>query len=92
MESKSKRRPSKFNLPIDLTERLAQAVPTGKRSRFVAKAIDNALKADAKKRLLEILDNLPTHSTGGENSVEVLPGLRQERTRAITRRHRPLSQ
>ena len=86
------RSPSKFNLPVDLTERLAKAVPSGQRSRFVAKAIEDALQSAAKERLLEMLDTMSAHSTKGEDSLEVLRRLRQERTTQVVDRHSPLSQ
>ena len=92
MTDSIERIPSKFNLPVDLTARLAKAVPSGKRSRFVAKAINDALDADAKARLLDMLDALPSHPTSGEDPVDVLRGLRQDRTRTLTERHKPLSQ
>ena len=88
----AERTPSKFNLPVDLTARLAEAVPSGQRSRFVARAIEDALNSSAKDRLLEMLDSLPAHSTGGQDSVEVLRDMRQERIDRLTGRHNPLSQ
>jgi len=86
------RSPSKFNLPVDLTDRLAKAVPSGQRSRFVAKAIEDALQAAAKERLLKMLDTMPAYSTKGEDSLEVLRRLRQERTTQLAERHAPLAQ
>jgi len=84
--------PAKFNLPVDLTERLAETVPSGQRSRFVAKAIEEALNSEAKQRLLDMLDSLPARSTGGKDSVEVLRQLREERMNRLTGRHTHLSQ
>jgi len=86
------RAPAKFNLPVELSARLAEAVPSGQRSRFVARAIEDALRQSAKDRLLGMLEALPAHDTGGENSVEVLRGLRQGRTAQLADRHNPLSQ
>lgn len=92
MKANAERIPSKFNLPADISERLASAVPAGKRSRFVAKAIDDALKANARRQLLDLLDNLPAHPVDGESPLDVLRDLRQKRTRELAERHKPLSQ
>ena len=92
MKTASERTPLKVNLPVDLTERLAEVVPAGKRSRFVEQALETALKAEAKSKLLAMLDDLPAHSTDGENSIEVLRGLRQERSDQLVSRHKSLAQ
>ena len=86
------RAPSKFNLPVDLTQELARRVPSGQRSRFVAKAIEQALQEDARTRVLALIDNPPLHDTGGQDSVEALRALRQVRTERLAANHSPLSQ
>ena len=89
MKTLSERTPQKFNLPVELTTRLAETVPAGKRSRFVEQAIEKALKAEAKAKLLGLLETQTRYPTNGENSTDVLSRLRQQRTEAVLARHNP---
>jgi len=70
---------TKFNLPTELNDRLSKAVPSGQRSRFVADAIEKALKEEAKQRALEQLQTIRRYPTNGESSMDVLRGLREAR-------------
>lgn len=92
MPEATERAPSKFNLPVDLTQELARRVPSGQRSRFVAKAIEQALQEDARTRVLALLDNPPLHDPKGQDSVQTLRELRQERMRQLVAINSPLSQ
>lgn len=65
-----------FSLSPSVKNRLEEAVPKNERSRFVEKAIEQALRDDARRELMNFLDELP-RPPGGENSTEVLRRLRQ---------------
>ena len=92
METTANRVPLNVNVPEPLRDRLREAVPPRKRSRFVAEAIEAALREENKQKLLDLLDNLPRYDTGGEDSVEVLRRLRGERAEYVASRHQPLAQ
>lgn len=64
-----------FSLSPSVKNRLEEAVPKNERSRFVEKAIEQALRDDARRELMTFLDELP-RSSGGENSTEMLRRLR----------------
>ncbi len=77
MGVKGERIQAKFNLPKELTERLSKVVPSGERSRFVAKAIEDALKEEAKRIALAQLDTLQPYPTGDDRPIDVLRGFRE---------------
>lgn len=78
-----------FNLSDDVKFTLEARIPKGQRSTFVDRAIADALMEDAKKRALAAIDDAPATDTGGEDSVELLRRLRQERSRYVIERHNP---
>lgn len=62
-----------FSIAAEIKGRLEDEVPKSERSRFVEKAIDQALRAVAVKRLKEMLDDLPRRSaTKGESTTDFL--------------------
>lgn len=62
-----------FSIAADIKTRLEDEVPKSERSRFVEKAIDQALRAVAVKRLQKMLDELPRGSSGkGESTTDFL--------------------
>jgi hypothetical protein len=65
-----------FSLSPSVKNRLEEVVPKNKRSRFVEKAIEKALRDEARGEFMAFLDTLPKPS-GGETSTEVLRRLRQ---------------
>ncbi|MET3614682.1 hypothetical protein ABID16_003019 [Rhizobium aquaticum] len=80
-----------FTISKSPNAELEGVVPASKRSRFVEQAIADALLRDARKRALDALDaldKLPSYDTSGEDSVEVLRRIRQERDSEIALRHR----
>lgn len=84
--------PTKFNLPADVSQRLAEEVPAGKRSRFVAAAIQKALQEEALRRVLALLENPPLHDTQGPGAVETLQQVRRGHAERLAERHKTLSQ
>ncbi|MCD2180089.1 hypothetical protein [Rhizobium sp. C1] len=76
-----------FTISKSLKAELEDVVPASKRSRFVEKAIADALLRDARQRALDALDNLPSYGTKGEDSVEILRRIRQERDASVVARH-----
>ncbi|HWU62339.1 MAG TPA: hypothetical protein VN112_09990 [Ensifer sp.] len=76
-----------FTISKSLKAELEDVVPASKRSRFVEMAIADALLRDARQRALDALDNLPSYDTKGEDSVEVLRRIRQERDGNVVARH-----
>ena len=92
METSVNRSLQKFHLPVALTKRLADAVPARKRSRFVEKAIEAALRAEAKAKVLDLLETMPRHSTGGQQSLDVIQQLRDERSGQLSSRYHHLAQ
>ncbi len=76
-----------FTISKSLKAELEDVVPASKRSRFVEKAIADALLRDARQRALDALDNLPSYNIKGEDSVEVLRRIRQERDGSVVAGH-----
>lgn len=76
-----------FTISKTLKAELEDVVPASKRSRFVEQAIADALLRDARKRALDALDKLPSYDTRGEDSVEVLRRIRQERDVVLATRY-----
>ncbi|PBC05970.1 hypothetical protein CK220_02035 [Mesorhizobium sp. WSM3860] len=74
-----------FSIAADVKGRLEDEVPKSERSRFVEKAIDQALRAVAVNRLKRMLDELPRNSSAkGESTTDFL------RTRRMKWDGRPL--
>jgi len=67
-----------LTIPRSLKKRVEAAIPDRQRSAFAAMALEEALKAKARKEALEMIDSLPVSPTGGESSVEVLRGYREQ--------------
>jgi hypothetical protein len=63
-----------FSIAAEIKSRLEDEIPKSERSRFVEKAIDQALRAVAVKRLKEMLDDLPRRSAinNGESTTDFL--------------------
>ncbi|MER8444521.1 hypothetical protein NKH52_15070 [Mesorhizobium sp. M1066] len=62
-----------FSIAAEIKNRLEDEVPKSERSRFVEKAIDQALRAVAVKRLKKMLDELPRESSvRGESTTDFL--------------------
>lgn len=76
-----------FTISKSLKAELEDVVPAAKRSEFVEQAIAEALLRDARKRALAALDALPSFDTKGEDSLEVLRRIRQERDASLVARH-----
>ena len=53
-------------------------VPKSERSRFVERAVDDALKVAARDRALEALEKVKGLSSGGENSTDYIRRKRLE--------------
>jgi hypothetical protein len=66
---------------------LESRVPKSKRSAFVERAIADALRQEAVRDLKKTLDRIEGHSSGGEDSVEILRRLRREREDYLLERH-----
>ncbi|WFP64406.1 hypothetical protein [Mesorhizobium sp. WSM4904] len=58
-----------FSIAADIKSRLEDEVPKSERSRFVEKAIDQALRAVAVTRLKRMLDELPRNSSPKSEST-----------------------
>ncbi|SOC84710.1 hypothetical protein SAMN05421890_3198 [Ensifer adhaerens] len=76
-----------FTISKSLKAELEDVVPASKRSRFVERAIADALLRDARQRALDALNNLPSYDTKGEDSAEVLRRIRRERDASVVARH-----
>ena len=81
-----------FNLSDDVKLTLEERIPKGQRSTFVDRAIADALMEDAKQRAIAAINDAPATDTGGEDSVELLRRLRQERSQYVIERHNPVAQ
>lgn len=81
----------RMNISISrsLKERLEKMIPEGQRSQFAETAMAAALRERERQRALDMLDNLPSYDTGGEDSVEVLRQQRQAHGERIVTRHKP---
>lgn len=66
-----------FSLSSALKARLEEAIPKNERSRFVEKALDTALREEAKKELAAFLDDLPKVA-GTDDSTRYLRQKRLE--------------
>jgi len=77
-----------FSIDISVKQALEAAVPKSKRSQFVERAISEALSADKRRQVAEMLRNLPSYATDGEPVVETLRKLRKEREDYLASRHR----
>lgn len=66
-----------FSLDSETKKNLEKAVPKSERSQYVEKAIDRALREDARKQLSQFLDDLPVAS-GDESTTDYLRRKRQE--------------
>ena len=69
-----------FTLSQSVKAELETQIPKSKRSQFVEKAIAKALEAEAKRRAIESLEELPCYETKGEDSVAVLRNIRANLT------------
>jgi hypothetical protein len=67
-----------FSIARDIKNRLEGAVPKNERSRYVEKAIDQALRNDAREGLKKMLDELPRASPKGESTTDFLRRKRLE--------------
>jgi hypothetical protein len=68
-----------FSIAADIKSRLEDEVPKSERSRFVEKAIDQALRAVAVNRLKRMLDELPRNSSAkGESTTDFLRAQRMK--------------
>lgn len=77
-----------FSISRSLKAELEEAVPVSQRSEFVERAIADALLRDAKARALKALDDASVFPAKGEDSVEVLRRIRNDRqTGLVARQH-----
>ena len=60
-----------LTIPRSLKKRMETAVPDRQRSAFASKALDEALKALARKEALKMLENVPMLPIEDEDSIEV---------------------
>ena len=68
-----------FSIARDVKARLEEVVPKSERSRYVEKAIDRALREDARQHLRKMLDELPrAASVKGESTTDFLRRKRLE--------------
>lgn len=67
-----------FSIAAGIKSRLEETVPKSERSRFVEKAIDQALRDVARQRLRKLLDTLPVASSNGESTTDFLRRKRLE--------------
>lgn len=65
-----------ITLPVSLKAEIEAVVPERQRSRFAVQAFRKALKDHAIKRAIDLTHNLPSYPTHGEDSVEILRGIR----------------
>ena len=68
-----------FSIARDVKARLEEVVPKSERSRYVEKAIDRALREDARQHLKKMMDELPlTAAATGESTTDFLRRKRLE--------------
>ena len=60
-----------LTIPRSLKRRVEAAIPDRQRSAFAAEALEEALKARARREALKMLEDLPVSKTGGEDSLDV---------------------
>ncbi len=76
-----------FSISEDVKQELEKMVPKNKRSQFVEKAIAEALNAQARRKAIAMLENVPKFDTQGVDSVDFLRKIRKERENYIVARH-----
>lgn len=67
-----------FSLSPGVMDRLEQAVPKSERSRFVEEALDEALRAAARRKAVATIQSVRGLSSGGEDSTDFLRRKRRE--------------
>jgi hypothetical protein len=77
-----------FTLSRSIKDELEDRIAPSKRSKFVERAIADALLRDAKQKAIDSLRDMKTYDTGGRDSVEVLRQIRRERADYVVSRHR----
>ena len=60
-----------LTIPRSLKRRVEAAIPDRQRSAFAAEALEEALKARARRDALQMLEDLPVSKTDGEDSLDV---------------------
>lgn len=81
-----------FTLSADIKAELERNVPKSKRSRFVERAIADALLQHAKRRALDAIKTAPAFPIGNQDSVEILGRIRAERAATLTDRQQAADQ
>jgi hypothetical protein len=77
-----------FSIDRAVKEELDTRIAKSGRSRFVEKAIAEALRQQAVVEFKQFLDSIQGSSRGGEDSVELLRRLRSEREQYLAERHK----
>ncbi|MCR9121935.1 MAG: hypothetical protein NXH91_06650 [Phyllobacteriaceae bacterium] len=72
-----------FTLSAGVKAELEKAVPKSKRSRFVERAIADALMERSRRAARQAIRSAPAYSTQGADSVETLERIRAERDREL---------
>lgn len=67
-----------YSLSPEVKNRLDERVPKSERSRYVERAIERALREDAKADFFRFLEELPKSTKCTENSTDILRRMRLE--------------
>jgi hypothetical protein len=67
-----------YSIAADVKSRLEEVVPKSERSRFVERAIDQALRDVARGRVKKMLDELPLNASPEKSSTDFLQRKRLE--------------
>ncbi|MEO4000757.1 hypothetical protein [Mesorhizobium sp. CAU 1732] len=78
-----------FSIDSAVKQSLEDRVPKSRRSAFVEQAIADALRKEAVAHLKNTLDDIRASSVVGEDSVDLIRRLRDERGAYIAHRHGP---
>lgn len=69
-----------FSLPVDTMQSLEWLVPKSKRSRFVNRALAEAIKKLQKQKSIQEIENFQAMSTTGKPITDTLQEIRQNET------------
>lgn len=78
-----------FSIDSAVKQSLEDRVPKSRRSAFVEQAIADALRKEAIEDLKKTLDDIKASSAVGEDSVDLIRRLRDERGAYLAQRHGP---
>lgn len=78
-----------ISIARETRQTLEKTIPKSKRSAFIERAISGALDDEARREALNAILNFKRYPSKGQDSVETLRQLREERANYLAERHSP---